>query len=123
MRGPEFEYELMLVAEIDRLQVLALVQVPEMQTAAVFRAEQDFRDQAIFESIRRAPLAGDERIMAKMPPDVIGKLLWPAIHFPLAAHLEGLVIHQKNAAWRLALGIAKCCDIDPFRPAMDGMRP
>src|SRR5688572_21959537 len=96
----QFEDELLLVAEIDGLLMFARVQVPEMQPAAIFRAEQDFRDEAVLEHVRRAPFAGDERIMAEMPPCVIGELLRPAIDLPLAANIEGFVIHQENAARR-----------------------
>ena len=38
VRGPELEHELILVTEVDGLQVLALVQIPEMQAPAVLGA-------------------------------------------------------------------------------------
>ena len=46
----------------------------------------------------------------------------PAVHLPLPPHLEGLVIHEEDAAGSLALGIAESRDIDALGPAMDGVR-
>src|SRR5262249_16986158 len=81
-RGPQLEHELVLIAEIDGLQVLAAVQIPEMQLPAVFGAEQNLGDEALLERIRRAPLARHHGVVAEMPPGVIGELLRAAIHFP-----------------------------------------
>ena len=122
MRGPQLEDELMLLAEVDLLQVLALVQIPEVQLAAVFGAEQDFRHEPVLERVGRAPFAGDHRVVAEMPPGVIGELLRPAVDLPAAERLEGLVVHEKNAAGRLALGVAERRDVDALRAAMDRVR-
>ena len=88
VRRAQLEHQLVLVAEVDLLQVLALVQVPEMQPAAVLGAEQHLRDQPVLEGVGRAPFAGDHGVVAEMPPDIIGEVLRPAIHLPLAAHVE-----------------------------------
>ena len=72
VRRAQLEDELMLLAEIDLLQVLAPGEVPEVQTAAVFAAEQDFRNQPVLEGVGRAPLARHHRVVAEMPPGVVG---------------------------------------------------
>ena len=82
MRRPQLEHQLVLFAEIDGLLVLARMQVPEMQAAAVFRAEQDLRHQALLERIGRAPFAGDQGVVAEVPPGIVGKLLLAAIDLP-----------------------------------------
>ena len=56
VRRPQLEHELVLLAEVDLLQVLALVQVPEMQPAAILRAEQHLRDRARSRTCRAFPI-------------------------------------------------------------------
>src|SRR5215470_14242259 len=46
----QLEYQLVLVAKVDGLQVLALVQIPEMQAPTVFCTQENLGDEAIFES-------------------------------------------------------------------------
>ncbi len=121
MGRPQLEDELILVAEIDGLLMLAAMQVPEMQPAAIFRTEQDLRDKTFLEGVGRPPLAGDERVMPEMPPGVVGEALGPAVYLPLAADVEGLVVHQEDAARLLALSVAQRGDVDALGAAMDGM--
>src|SRR6202035_4422840 len=83
VRRPEFENELILVAEVDGLQMLALLQIPEMQPPAVLGAEQHFRDQPVLERVGRAPFAGDQSVVAEVPPGVISEILRSAIYLPL----------------------------------------
>ena len=82
VRRPQLEHQLILVAEVDGLQMLARVQIPEVQPAAVFGAEQHLGNQAVLEGIGRAPLAGHHGVVTEMPPGVIGELLRAAIHLP-----------------------------------------
>ncbi len=120
--GPQLEDELVLVAEIDGLHVLALVQIPEMQPTPVLGAQQHLGDQAVLESIRRTPFAGHHRVVSEMPPGIIGEVLRSTVHFPLASDVEALVIHQEDAARPLAFSIAEGGDVDALGPAMDGVR-
>ena len=122
MRRPQLEHQLVLVAEIDGLQVLAGVQIPEVQPAAVFGAEQNFGNEAVLEGIGGAPLARHQGVVTEMPPCVIGELLRTAIHFPLAQHVEGFVVHQEHAARSFALAVAESRDINAFRSAVHGVR-
>src|SRR6516162_11060703 len=112
----------MLLAEVDLLDVPAFGEVPEMQPPAISAAEQHLGHQPVLESVRRAPFAGHERVVAEMPPAVIGKLLRAALDFPSAERLEAFVIHHENAPGRLAFTVAERGDVDPARAAMDGVR-
>src|SRR5690606_29195739 len=69
----------------------------------------------------QTPFAGDERIVAEVPPGVIGELLRPAVDLPSSEDLEGVMIHQEDAAWCSTLGIGERRDIDALRAAMDGV--
>src|SRR5262249_32820080 len=104
------------------LHVLAFVEIPEMQAAAVLAAEQHLRDQPVLERVGRAPLAGDHGVMAEMPPRIIGELLRSAIDFPAAEWLARLVIPDEDAARRLAVLGGERSNIDAAGTAMDGVR-
>ena len=122
MRGPELEHELIVRTKIDFLHMPALVQIPEMQAPSVFRAQQDLRHQTVLDRIRRPPFARHHRVVAKMPPRVIGETLRPAVDFPAAKHLEAFGVHEEDAARSVARGVAERGDVDAFRPAMHGVR-
>ena len=93
-----------------------------MQPPAVLGAKEHFGDQPVLECVGRAPLAGDQRVVAEVPPGIISEILRPAIHLPLPEHVEGLVIHQEDAARSLALAVAEGGDIDALGAAMHRMR-
>ncbi len=124
MGRAQLEHELMVAAQIDFLQMLALVQVPEVQPASVLAAEQDFGNQTVFERIRRSPFAGHHRVVAEVPPEIIGQLLGTAIDLPFAEDVEAFGIEQENPAGpALAFGIAESIGVDAFRSAVDGVHP
>src|SRR5262249_26716675 len=122
VRGPELEYELVFFAEIDLLQMPALGEIPEMQAPAVFAAEENFRNEAVLEGVGCAPFAGNHRVVAEMPPRVITELLRSAVDLPAAKGLETLVIHDEDAAGRLAVLVSEGRDVDAPGSAVDGMR-
>src|SRR5262245_65644451 len=102
--------------------MLARVQIPEVQPPAILGAEQDFRNQAVLESIRCAPLARHQGVVTEMPPRIISEVLRAAVDLPLAAHVEGLVIHHEHAARALALAVAQRRNTEALGPATHGMR-
>src|SRR5215831_15209065 len=104
VRRTQLEDELVLLAEIDLLHMLALGVVPEMQAVAVSATQQDFRNQAILERVGRAPLARHHRVVPEMPPGVIAKLLRPAIDLPTTERLEAFVVHHEHPSRALAFG-------------------
>src|SRR5436190_921418 len=81
-------HQLMLLAQVERLDVLATAEVPHMQLMAVAACQQNLRVQAVLDHVGRAPLAGDHGVAAQVPPEVVGQLLWPAILLPRALDLE-----------------------------------
>ena len=123
MRRAQFENELVFFAEVDLLQVLALVQVPEVQPASILAAEQHLRNEAVLERVRRSPFARHHGVVAEMPPEIIGKLLRSAIHLPLAKHVEAVGIEQEYAPGRLALGVSERIHIYALGAAMNGVQP
>jgi hypothetical protein len=122
VRGTELEDELIVGTEVDFLQVLALMQVPEMQAASVLGAEQNLRHQPVLHGIGRAPLARHQRVVAEMPKRVVSETLRPTIHLPAAEHVEAFGVHQEDAARRFAFRVAERRDINAVGPAMHRVR-
>jgi hypothetical protein len=117
----QFENELVLFAEVDLLEMLALGEIPEVQATAIFAAEQNLGYQAILERVRRAPFAGHHRVVAEVPPGIVAELLRPTIDLPASERLEALVVHHENTTGCLAVLVAECGDVDAAGSAMDGM--
>src|SRR5437763_16272231 len=102
--------------------MLALGEIPEMQAAAVFAAEQDFRHEAVLERVGRAPFARHHRVVAEMPPHIVAEILRAAIDLPLPERLEAFVVHDENAAGSFSLAVAERRDINAARSAMHRVR-
>ena len=82
----------------------ALAQVPDVERVAVLAAQQQLRVDAVLHHVRRAPLAGDHRVVAEVPPEVVGQLLLrPRSCSHAAPHLERLVIEHEDAAGAVAV--------------------
>ena len=75
-----------------------------MDPMAIFTIEQQLRDQPVLDHVRRAPLTGDHRVMAEVPPEIIGQILRSTIHLPLAKYIEGRVVQQEDAARSFTVG-------------------
>src|SRR3989442_12568540 len=84
--------------------------------------QQDVRVDAILDHLRRPPLAGDHRVVAEMPPEVVGEVLRAAVQLPAAADLEGVVVDDEDAARAVPGGGAESADVNPIRTAVAGMR-
>ena len=67
VRRPQLEHDLVLLAEVELLQVLALVQIPEVQPLAVLRAEQDSGT---------SPFSN----MSGVPHSLVISVSWPRCH-------------------------------------------
>src|ERR1041384_8839697 len=96
MRRPELERHLVLVAEVERLDVAPAAQVPDVEAMAVLLAEQQLRDHAALDHLRRAPLARQQGVVAEVPPEVVGEVLRPAIALPAAAAVEALAVGEEE---------------------------
>src|SRR5437899_749024 len=122
MRRPQLEYHLLLRAEIDHLAVATLGQVPDVQLMTVTALQQDVRVDAVLDHLRRAPLAGDHRVVAEVPPEVVGEILRAAVELPATPNLEGVVVDDEDATWAVTGGGAEGADVNPIRAAVTGMR-
>jgi hypothetical protein len=112
----------MLGAEVDRLLVAALAQVPDVELVAILAAEQQLRDDAALDHVRQAPLARQQLVVADVPPHVVGELLRAAVDLPLAERIERVVVEQEDAAGALAVGRAQRRHVEPVGAAVDRVR-
>ena len=122
VRGPQLEHHLVLGAEVDLLDVLALLEVPDVELVAVLVAQQQLGIEAVLDHVRRAPLGGDDRALVEVPPEVVGQLLRPAVLLPGALDREVLVVEQEDPAGAVAVGVAERGDVDPVGAAVDRVR-
>src|SRR5277367_5982959 len=102
----------MFNAEIERLQMAAAAEVPQVELMAVFAAGQQVEVRPVLDHVGRAPFAGDGDVVAEMPPEIVTKELGAAIDLPAAEHVEAFVIEQEDAAGSVALRIAERADVD-----------
>src|SRR5258708_35836332 len=88
---------------------------------AVAAFQQNLGVDAVLDHLRRAPLARDHRVVAKVPPEVIREILRPAVELPAAADIEGVVVDDEDAARPVAGYRAERADVDPVGSAMAGV--
>ena len=123
VRGPQLEHHLVLRSQLQLLKMASGVQIPHVQRVAVLAAEQQIGVDAVLDHRRRAPLAGDHRVLSEVPPEVVGEVLGSAVAFPSAFDLERLRVEDENPARTVAVGVAKGVDIDAVGTAMGRVRP
>src|SRR5215208_1022254 len=105
----------MFLAQIERLDVAALPQVPEVQAMSVLTIEQQLGLNATADHVRRTPLAADQRVVAEVPPEVVVQVLLAPLDLPAAAHIEGVVVEDEDPTRPLAVGRAEGDDVDAVR--------
>src|SRR5690606_6996035 len=89
---------------------------------AVLAAQQQLRVHAVLDHVRRAPLAGDHRVVAQVPPEVVRELLRAPLLLPAPLHLERLVVQHEDAARAVAVRRAQRVHVDAVRPAVHRVR-
>ena len=121
MGGPKLQHHLLLRAQVKFLQVPALVQVPDVQLAAVLSRQQQLRVEAVLHHIRRAPFGGDHGVVPEVPPEIVSQILGAALLLPLALQLKRSGIHQEDAARTIATGRTERAAINAVGAAMNSV--
>jgi hypothetical protein len=112
-----------LVAEVDRLDLLARLQVPEVQVAPVLALGHVGGVEATLEGVGGGPLAGDEGVLARLIPEVVRELHAAEVVLPALGHREVAGVEHRKAAGRVAVGVAEHRDgHDVAWHAVDGVR-
>ncbi len=113
-----------LGAQVDRLEVTALLEVPDIQSLAVLPCVDVIELKAGLINLGRRPLTGDQDIEARLIPEVVHQRLRALLLLPAAQHLERLGVERREPARRIAVGIAQHAHHhDAAREAVRGVRP
>src|SRR5438132_5203610 len=100
----------------------ASTQIPDMHLMSIFAAEEKVRLQSVFDHIRRAPFAAQQRIETQMPPEIVMQKLWAPVHLPLTQDFERLTIEHENTAGAVTIGGSEGANVNAFRPTVNRMR-
>src|SRR5437899_10592453 len=100
----------------------ASTQSPDMHLMSIFAAEEEVRLQSVFDHIRRAPFATQQRVEPQMPPEIVMQKLWAPTHLPLTKDFERLTIEHENTPTAFAIGCSKRANVNAFRPALNRVR-
>jgi hypothetical protein len=95
-----------LFAEVDVLDDLALVEVPDVDRATVAAGGQVLQVEAVLEGAGRGPLAGDQVTVAGVVPEVVVPPRGP-VGLPAALDLEGLGVQDGEPGAVVAVGVAQ----------------
>src|SRR5574339_776011 len=95
-----------------------------MQAVTVLACQEILGYHAVLELVRLTPLAGDQRVLRDVPPEVIGELLVAAVELPGADHVEVEVVEHENAT-RPAIPVRRAdgIHVNSIGSAVDGVRP
>src|SRR5213596_4220088 len=100
----------------------ASTQIPDMHLMSIFVAEEEVRLQSVFNHIRRAPFATQQRVESQMPPEIVMQKLWAPTHLPLTKDFERFTIEHENASRAVAIWCPKRANVNAFRAAMNRVR-
>src|SRR5262245_48824013 len=122
MRGSHLQHHLLLLTQIERLDMTAAAQIPDMHFMPVFAGQQQIGLHAVFNHVRRAPFAAKQRVKAEMPPEIVTNKLWAPIHLPLTPNAERFTIEHENAARPIAVGRTQRANVNTFRSTVNRVR-
>ena len=77
-------------------------EIPDVDRVAVAGFEKDVGIQAVLDHVGSTPFAGDESVVAEVPPKVVVKALRAAFDFPFTEDLEGFRVKDEDAARTVA---------------------
>src|SRR6266516_2352235 len=122
MRWTHLEHHLLLVTQVERLQVPAAPQVPDVDLMSIFAGEKLVRLQSVFDHVRRPPFAAQQRVESQMPPKIVMQKLRTAVHFPLPENFERFAVEHENAARAVAIRCSKRADVNALGPTVNRVR-
>ena len=100
----------------------AAAKIPDVKGMAVAGLEKNVGIEAVLDHIGRAPFAGDEGVVAEMPPKIVMEILRAALDFPFAEDVEGFRIEDEDAAGAVTGGRTEGTDEDAGGAAVNGVR-
>ena len=121
--GPQLEHHLVLVADVERLQVLPATEIADVHRVAVLAPEQFLGNDAVLEHRGCSPLARHERVLVQVPPEVVLIALVAMLALPGSERLEGLAVELEDAARLVgAVRAAEAAHVDRVGATVRGVR-
>src|SRR5215469_705851 len=84
--------------------------------------EENLGVDARLDHLRRSPFAGDQGVVAKVPPEIVMQELRTTVNFPFAQNVETFRIENEDAARSIAGRRAESADKDSVWSTMNGVR-
>ena len=94
-------------------------QIPNVHLMTVFAAQEQIGLQSVFDHVRGAPFAGQQRVETEMPPEIVLEKLWTPVHLPLTQNVERFAIEHENAARAVAIGRSERANVNAFRSTVN----
>ncbi|HKN46107.1 MAG TPA: hypothetical protein VJW23_19515, partial [Propionibacteriaceae bacterium] len=110
-----------VLAEVHGLFDALLLEIPEVDLAAVLELADLLEVEARHEGVRRRPFGRNHHVVARLVPEVVVELHGPEIVFPSPDDLE-ILVQVQEAARRVAPCVAEHRDDDVGAEAVHGMR-
>ena len=124
VRGPKLEHHLVLIAEVELLDVLAFAEIPDVHRVAVLASEELLGHHAVLDHRGRSPLAGDERVVADVPPEVVRVPLRATLDLPGTERVERLAVEQEDPTGLIRpVRPTERGGVDRVRTAVERVRP
>jgi len=101
-----------VIAQVDALHDGVALEVPEVKSPPVLAGGDIGGVEPVQERVRRAPLARDQRVLARLVPEVVHELQAVRLALPALGDREVACVEHREAARQVAVGVAQHRDRD-----------
>src|SRR5437867_11047420 len=115
MCGTHLQDHLLLVAQVERLQMAAATEVPNMDLMSILATEEQVRLHSIFDHVRCAPFATQHGIELPMPPKILVQKLRASFHLRLSQDTECFAFEYQYISRAFSNWYSRCSYLYYFR--------
>ncbi len=94
-----------------------------MELVPVLASEQQLGIYTVLYHFRRAPFAGDQRVVPEVPPEVVAEVLRPPAFLSGAPDFEGLGVEHEDPSGPVTVDRAESVHVDSVGTAVGRVRP
>ena len=102
MGRAKLEDHLLLGTKVQGLLMATAPKIPDVESVAVAGFEKNVGIEAVLDHVGSTPFAGDESVVAEVPPEVVVETLRAAFDFPFTEHIKGFRVEDEDAARTVA---------------------
>ena len=123
MLPADLEGDQPVIAQVDALHDGVALEVPEVKSPPVLAGGDIGGVEPVQERVRRAPLARDQRVLARLVPEVVHELQAVRLALPALGDREVACVEHREAARAVPVGVPEHGDgHDVARHAVHGVR-